>query len=107
MQYVQFVQQRSRSDMKKELGVTEARKQFSDVVNQVQYSGDTYVIVKRGKPAAAIVPVEILDKWEDERKALIETIRKIQHANADADPDQVMQDVLQTQQAVRTEAQAS
>ena len=93
--------------MKKKLGVTEARKQFSEVVNQVQYSGDTYVIVKRGKRAAAIVPVEILDKWEDDRIELFDTIRKIQQANADADPDQVMEDVLQAQQAVRAEKRAS
>ena len=46
-------------------------------------------------------------KWEDERKALFETIRKIQQANASADPDQVMEDVLQAQQAVRAETRAS
>ncbi len=87
--------------MERVLGITEARQAFSNLVEQVQYQGDSYIISRHGKPAAAVVPVEVYESWKHQRKELFDAIRKIQEANRDADPDAVMQDVLQAQQAVR------
>jgi prevent-host-death family protein len=87
--------------MEKELGITKAREQFSDVVAQVQYQGDSYIISRHGEPAVAVVPIEVYRSWKQQRQALFDSIREIQEANRDADPEQVMQDVLQAQQAVR------
>ncbi len=42
--------------MKQTIGVTEARNNFGELVDQVRYRGDTVVLMKSGKPAAAIVP---------------------------------------------------
>jgi len=42
--------------MERQLGVSEARKEFGDLVEKVQYQGDTFIISRRGTPAAAIVP---------------------------------------------------
>ena len=39
--------------MERKLGVTEAREQLGNIVDQVQYQGDTYILSRRGKPAAA------------------------------------------------------
>ena len=88
--------------MEKELGITEARKQFASLVEHVKYQGDSYVIVRRGKPAAALVPINIYDRWRKEREQLFEVISKIQEANPQVDPDQVMKDVLEAQQAIRS-----
>ncbi len=43
--------------MKKVLGVTKARETLSSIVERVQHQGDTYLISRHGKPAAAVVPV--------------------------------------------------
>jgi prevent-host-death family protein len=88
--------------MERVVGITKARQEFSNVVEQVQYQGDSYVISRHGKPAAAVVPVEVYESWKRQREAFFDAIRNIQEANQDADPDQVMQDVLQAQQAVRS-----
>jgi len=88
--------------MERVLGITEARQEFSNVVERVQYQGDSYIISRHGKPAAAVVPVEVYDSWKRQRKELFDVIRKIQEANRGADPDEVMQNVLQAQQAVRS-----
>jgi hypothetical protein len=40
---------------------------------------------------------------QQSRKRFFETVRQIQKANLEADPDEVMDDVLKAQQAVRTE----
>ena len=88
--------------MERVLGITEARQEFSNVVERVQYQGDSYIISRHGKPAAAMVPVEVYEGWKRQREDLFDAIRRIQEANRGADPDEVMQDVLQAQQAVRS-----
>lgn len=80
MQYVQ----KSTSDiervkyMEKLLGITEAREKFGSVVEQVQFQGNTYIIQRHGKPAAAIVPIEVYESWKKERKAFFDLIRQSQ-----------------------------
>jgi prevent-host-death family protein len=88
--------------MERKLGVTEAREKFKDIVDQVQYRGDTYVISKHGKPAAAVVPIEVYENWKNERKAFFNAVREIQSVNADVDSEQVWKDVLSAQQDLRS-----
>jgi prevent-host-death family protein len=90
--------------MEKTLGVTEARKELARIIDEVKYKGNNYIIVRRGEPAAAVVPMDVYQRWKKEREALFDVIRKIRAANADADPDQVMREVLEAQQAVRRSA---
>jgi hypothetical protein len=47
------------------------------------------------------VPREVYLEWKEERENLFGAIRKVQAANANYDPEQVMRDVLEAQQAVR------
>ena len=89
--------------MERMIGLTQARKQFSEMVNQVMYQRDTYVIEKQGKPAVAVVPLEVYDEWRRRRGRFFEMIREMQDQNLDVPADTVMQDVLDAQQAVRAE----
>ena len=88
--------------MERKLGVTEAREKFRDIVDQVQYRGNTYVISKHGKPAAAVVPMEVYENWKKERQAFFAAVREIQSQNPQADPEQVWKDVLSAQQELRS-----
>jgi prevent-host-death family protein len=88
--------------MERKLGVTEAREKFRDIVDQVQYRGDTYVISKHGKPAAAVIPMEVYENWKKERQAFFNAVREIQSVNTDVDPEQVWQDVLSAQRDIRS-----
>ena len=50
------------------ISVSEAREDFSEVVNQVCYSGERIVLHRRGKDLVALVPVsdlEMLESLED------------------------------------------
>ena len=87
--------------MERRLGVTEARKELARIIDDVKYKGENYVIVRRGEPAAVLVPIDVYYQWKREREELFDVIREIQAANAGADPDQVMREVLEAQQAVR------
>ena len=88
--------------MENAIGVTKARENFSDLVERVFYQGDVYIINRHGKPAAAIVPIEVYEAWKEQRRILFDTVRKIREANPDVDPEQVWQEVLQAQAAIRT-----
>jgi len=87
--------------MERQLDITEARKQLGQIVDQVKYKGDHYVIMRHGQPAAAVVPMEVYRQWKKEREELFDVIRRIQAVHEDADPDQVMQAVLEAQHTVR------
>ena len=88
--------------MERVLGITKARAELGNLIEQVQYQGDSYIISRHGKPAAAVVSIEVYESWKRQRKAFFDAIRKIQEANKDAEPDEVMRDLLQAQQAVRS-----
>lgn len=87
--------------MEKTIGVTRARDEFRRIVDGVQYQGNKYVIERHGKPAVAVVPIQVYEAWKQQRARLVELINEVQAANPDADPDRVMQDVLAAQQATR------
>lgn len=85
------------------LGVTKAREKLSEIVESVQYQNDAFIISRHGRPAAAVVPVEVYESWKRQRKEFFDLVRRFQEASGEAEPDQVMQDVLEAQQAVRSQ----
>lgn len=67
------------------ISVSEAREEFSEVINQVSYSGQRIILHRHGKALAAIIPVgdlELLEAIEDSvdiekaTKALKEAAKK-------------------------------
>jgi prevent-host-death family protein len=85
------------------LGVTKAREKLSEIVESVQYQNDTYIISRHGRPAAAVVPVEVYESWKQRRKEFFDLVREFQEASGESDPGEVMQEVLQAQMAVRSQ----
>lgn len=69
--------------MQQQIGVTEARNKFGELVDMVRYSGDTIVLVKSGKPAAALVPIEWLDRYAKERAAAFQVVAEVRAQNHD------------------------
>lgn len=73
--------------MERKLGVTEAREKFAEVVDQVQHQGEAVIISRHGKPAVAVVPIEIYENWKKQRREFFDLIREIQK-RADLEPDE-------------------
>lgn len=80
--------------MEKQMALTEARGKFSEIVNEVMYQGDTYVISKLGKPAVAVVPLSVLEQWQRQREKQFAIIDEIQAQNADSEVTQWDDDTL-------------
>jgi prevent-host-death family protein len=66
--------------MQRELSLTKAREKLGDLVEQVQYQGDTILISRNGKPAVAIVSIEVYESWKRERVAFFDFIRQSQNS---------------------------
>lgn len=87
--------------MEKITNSSELRTNLSLVLDEVQFNQDSYIIERKGRPAAVIVPLTVYENWKRSRQRFFETVWRIQEANQNADADEVMQDVLAAQQAVR------
>lgn len=63
--------------MGKTVTIEEARKKLGDLVDGARLKGDQYIISKKGKPAAAIVPIEVVQKHEEAKAALLRLIEDV------------------------------
>lgn len=45
--------------------ISEARDRFSELVNQTAFGKQRHILQRRGKPVAAIVPIEDLEKIDN------------------------------------------
>ena len=67
--------------MGKIVTIEDARKKLGDLVEGVRQRGDKYIISKKGKPAAAIVPIEIVQTHEESKKAILRLIEEVHEKN--------------------------
>lgn len=67
--------------MEKKIGLAQARKEFSKVINDVQYQGESYIISRHGEEAAAVVPLQVYQNWIEGREKFFNSIREIQSAS--------------------------
>ncbi|MDH5203322.1 MAG: type II toxin-antitoxin system Phd/YefM family antitoxin [Nitrospirota bacterium] len=58
-----------------------ARKKLGDLVDSARLRGDQYIISKKGKPAAAIVPIEVVQRHEESKRALLRLIEEVHEKN--------------------------
>ena len=88
------------------IGVTEARSKFSEIVDRARYLGETTVLMKSGKPAAAIVPYTLLEQWQRDRTQLFALVDQIQARNqvTEMDEDELMAFVNEVVHEVRAAA---
>lgn len=80
------------------ISVAEAKRTFSDVIGAVRHTGETFIIEKRGRPVAAIVPLEMVAE-----AAAPKGLLGLVGAFADApDLSAVLDEVVRTRQKQKT-----
>jgi prevent-host-death family protein len=67
--------------MDRVLGVTEVRSRLGEIIDRVQYQGDTVVLAKNGKPAAALIPFTLFEKFLKSREAAYQVVAEVQEQN--------------------------
>lgn len=83
------------------MSITQVRDAIGEVVDEVQHQNSRYIILRHGKPAAAIVPLHMYENWQTNRERLFDLIEQMRAAAGDVDPGEVMELVLEAQQATR------
>ncbi|OFE18344.1 hypothetical protein BA895_11945 [Humibacillus sp. DSM 29435] len=72
--------------MNEEIPVTEARSQFSELVNRVGFGKERIVLTRHGKPLVALVPAEMLDQHsaeQTEANATAMAVHELRSSGAD------------------------
>ena len=90
--------------MAKVMGIAQARIEFSQIVEQVQHRKDAYIISRNGRPAAAVVPIEVYESWQRQRNEFFDLIRGIQ-AEANLAPDEAERLAAEAVAAMRPQTQ--
>jgi prevent-host-death family protein len=86
------------------MNITQVRDALGNLVDEVQYKNNKYIILRHGKPAVAVVPLHVYESWKSNRERLFGLIEQMQESSGDHDPDEIMNLVLEAQEAVRSEA---
>jgi prevent-host-death family protein len=89
--------------VEKQMNITQVRDALGNLVDEVQYQNNKYIILRHGKPAVAVVPLHVYENWKSNRERLFGLIEQMQESSGSSDPDEIMALVLEAQQAVRAE----
>ena len=61
--------------MTETISTLEVRKRLGDILNRVSLRHDQFVIERKGKPLAAVVPIDVLERLQDAaRRHLLESL---------------------------------
>jgi prevent-host-death family protein len=78
-----------------------ARGKLGQILEEVYYRGDQYIIERSGKPMAALVPVEQYEQWRKEREAFFALLDEVRGRNREVQPEVIQEDVAAARGAAR------
>ena len=88
--------------MVKKVTAMKARQSFGQVLEEVYYKGDLFVIERAGRPMAAVVPVWFVQEYQESKRRVFETIDRIQKRNKGVRPGAVERDVAEAVRAKKS-----
>ncbi len=69
------------------------RDRLGEMLDQAHYRGDEFIIQRRGRPLAALIPYETYERFERQRAKAFQVFQDTWDANKHADPSKVAEDV--------------
>jgi prevent-host-death family protein len=88
-------------EMVKKVTALKARKNLGELLEEVYYRGEQYVIERAGKPMAAIVPLWQLEAWLKRREEFFGMIDEVRQQQGNVAPEVIEQDLQEAICAVR------
>jgi prevent-host-death family protein len=88
-------------EMVKKVTVLKARKNLGQLLEEVYYRGDQYVIERAGKPMAAIVPLWHLEEWLKRRERFFGMVDEVRQRQQEGVQEVIEQDIQDTIDAIR------
>ncbi len=90
--------------MVKRVNALNARKRLGQLLEEVYYKGDQYVIERAGRAMVAVVPVWQLEERQKRRERLFGMIEEARQRNKGVKPEVIEREVARAVQAVRARA---
>ena len=90
--------------MTKTINALKARKNLGQLLEEVYYNGDQYVIERAGRPMAAVVPIWQLQVWQKRRQRFFGMVGELWEKNKQVSPDVIEQEVEEAARAARAKA---
>ena len=87
--------------MRKTVTAMRARGNLGQILEEVYYRGDQFIIERSGKPMAAVVPVEQYEQWRKEREEFFALVDEMRGANKGTRPEVVERDVAAARRGAR------
>lgn len=63
--------------MERQISSQELRAQLGEAIDAVRLRGDRYIIERRGKPVAALVPIDVLEREREQRGRLADLFEQM------------------------------
>jgi len=73
--------------MVKKVNALKARQNLGQLLEEVYYKGDQFVIERAGKPMAAVVPLWQLEEWQKRREQFFAAVEEVQQQNYKVKPE--------------------
>jgi prevent-host-death family protein len=96
--------QRGIPDVTKTVNALKARKNLGQLLEEVYYKGDQYVIERAGRPMAPVVPVWQLEEWQKRRERFFGAVKKLWRKNKEVKSGVIEQEVEEAVRVVRAKA---
>ncbi len=77
------------------------RRRLGELLNEVQYRGDSILVTKAGKPVAAIIDIELFNRLRLLDREFDRLAEQLQGAYRDESPERVAADVDEALASVR------
>jgi prevent-host-death family protein len=91
-------------DVTKTVNALKARRNLGQLLEEVYYKGDQYVIERAGRPMAAVVPIWQLEEWQKRRQRFFGMVGELWEKNEPVRPDVIEQEVEEATRAARAKA---
>lgn len=89
--------------MVKKVNAMKARKNLGQLLEEVYYKGDQYVIERAGRPMAAVVPVWQLEERQKRQHRFFGRVEKVWERNTKVKPEIIDREVEEAVRAVRAQ----
>ena len=91
-------------DVVKKVNALKARQNLGQLLEEVYYRGDHYIIERAGKPMAAVVTVWQFEEWQQHREQFFAMIDAVHARNAEVPTEVIEQEIAEAVHAVRQQA---
>lgn len=88
--------------MRRTINPLELRDKLGQILEEAYYRGDQFIIARRGKPMAALVPISEYQKWLRDKEDFFSIMEKTWEANKGLNSEEIESDI---EQAIREQRQ--